>query len=145
MTCMSTAPPVDEPAAMSSTIPLTGNTIAATTAVVTTCFASADCTDSATPTCSGDICVTMSRGQGFQNLQRDHANVVAISVPKTVTVESATDSNHTVALRHRAHGYTSAADAASKTCRMTTVWAELVPYKMTLSLGLIARRQCCPP
>ena len=63
MTCMSTAP-VDEPAAMSSTIPLAGNTIAATTDVVTTCFASADCTDSATPTCSGDICVTMSRGGG---------------------------------------------------------------------------------
>ena len=61
--CVSTAP-VDEPATMSSTIPLTGNTIVATTAVVTTCFASADCTDSAIPTCSGDICVTMSRGGG---------------------------------------------------------------------------------
>ena len=49
---------------MSFTIPLTGSTIVATVAVVTTCFASADCTDSATPTCSGDICVTMSCGGG---------------------------------------------------------------------------------
>ena len=43
---------------------LTGNTIVATTNVVTTCFASADCTDFAIPTCSGDICVTMSCGGG---------------------------------------------------------------------------------
>ena len=47
-----------------STIPLTGNTIVATTAVVTTCSAVTDCTDSATPTCSGDVCVTMSCGDG---------------------------------------------------------------------------------
>ena len=60
---MSTAP-VDEPTAMSSTIPLTGSTIVATAAVVTTYSASADCTDSATPTCSGDVCVTMSCGCG---------------------------------------------------------------------------------
>ena len=39
-------------------IPLTGNTIVATTAGVTTGSALTDCTDSATPTCSGDICVT---------------------------------------------------------------------------------------
>ena len=60
---MSTAP-VDEPTAMSFTIPLTGNTIVATAAVVTTYSASADCADSATPTCSGDICVMMSCGGG---------------------------------------------------------------------------------
>ena len=56
--------PVDEPTAMSSTIPLTGSTIVATAAAVTTYSTSADCTDSATPTCSGDVCVTMSCGGG---------------------------------------------------------------------------------
>ena len=63
MTCMSTAP-VDELAAMTSTIPLTGNTIAATAAVVTTCSTSADCVDSATPMCSGGVYVAMSCGGG---------------------------------------------------------------------------------
>ena len=62
-TCESTAP-VAEPTAMSFTIPLTGSTIVATAAVVTTCFASADCTDSATPMCSGGVCVAMSCGGG---------------------------------------------------------------------------------
>ena len=57
--------PVDEPTAMSFTIPWTGNTIVTTAAVVTTCSASADCTDSATPTCSGSVCVTMSCGGCF--------------------------------------------------------------------------------
>ena len=56
--------PVDEHTAMSSTIPLTGSNIVATAAAVTTCSASADCTDSATPTCSGDVCVTISYGGG---------------------------------------------------------------------------------
>ena len=46
------------------TIPLTGSTIVATAAVVTTCSASVDCTNSATPTCSGDVCVEMSFGGG---------------------------------------------------------------------------------
>ena len=48
----------------SSTIPLTGNTIVATAAAVTTYSTSADCTDSATPTCSRDVCVTTSCGGG---------------------------------------------------------------------------------
>ena len=52
---VSTAP-VDEPTVMSFTIPLTGNTIVTTAAVVITC--------SATPTCSGDVCVAMSCGGG---------------------------------------------------------------------------------
>ena len=56
--------PVDEPTAMSSTIPLTGSIIVATAAVEATYSASADCTDSAIPTCSGDVCVTMSCGGG---------------------------------------------------------------------------------
>ena len=51
---MSTAP-VDEPTALSFTIPLTGNTIVATAAVVTTYSVSADCSDSATPTCRGRL------------------------------------------------------------------------------------------
>ena len=49
---------------MSFTIPLTGNTIVITAAVVTTCSVSVDCTDSAIPTCSGDVCVAMSCGGG---------------------------------------------------------------------------------
>ena len=60
---MSTAP-VDELTAMSSTIPSTGSTFVATTTVMTTCSASADCIDSATPTYSGDVCVTMLCGCG---------------------------------------------------------------------------------
>ena len=46
------------------TISLTGNTIVITAAVVATCSASVDCTDSAIPTCSGDVCVAMSCGGG---------------------------------------------------------------------------------
>ena len=53
--CVSTAP-VAEPTAMSFTVPLTGSTIVATAAVVTACSATADCTDSATPMCSGGSC-----------------------------------------------------------------------------------------
>ena len=58
-TCVSTAPAV-EPAAMSFTVTLTRSTIDATAAVVFTCSASADCTDSATPMCSAGACVAMS-------------------------------------------------------------------------------------
>ena len=61
--CVSTAP-VAEPTAMSFTVSLTGSTIVATAAVVTTCSASADCTDSATPICSVCVCVAMSCGGG---------------------------------------------------------------------------------
>ena len=60
---MSTAP-VDEPTAMSFTVPLTRNTIVATAAVVTTCSASANCTDSLTLTWSGSVCMAMSCGGG---------------------------------------------------------------------------------
>ena len=60
---VSTAP-VDDSTVMSFTIPLTRSIIVATTAVVTTCSVSADGTDSANPTCSGDVCVTMSCGGG---------------------------------------------------------------------------------
>ena len=56
--------PVDEPTAISFTIPLTGSTTVSTAAVVTTCSASVDCTDSATPTCSRGVCVAMSYGGG---------------------------------------------------------------------------------
>ena len=62
-TCVSTGP-VDEPTAMSFTIPLTGSTTVTTAAAVTTYPTSADWTDSAIPTCSGDVCVTMSCGGG---------------------------------------------------------------------------------
>ena len=58
-TCVSTAPAA-EPAVMSFTVTLTVSTIDATAAVGTTCFASADCTDSATPMCSAGACVAMS-------------------------------------------------------------------------------------
>ena len=58
-TSVSTAPAV-EPAAVSFTVTLTGSSFDATAAVVTTCFASADCTDSATPLCSAGACVAMS-------------------------------------------------------------------------------------
>ena len=54
----------DEPTAMSFTIPLTVCTIVAPAAVVTTCSASADYTDSATPTCSGSVCIAISCGGG---------------------------------------------------------------------------------
>ena len=45
-------------------IALTGSTIVATAAAVTTCSASADYADSATPTCSGSVCVAMPCGGG---------------------------------------------------------------------------------
>ena len=57
-TCVSTVPAV-EPAAMSFTFSLTG-CIDATAAVVSKCFASADCTDSVTPMGSAGTCVAMS-------------------------------------------------------------------------------------
>ena len=63
-TSVSTAPAV-EPAAMSFTVTLTGSTIDATAAVVSTCSASADCTDSATPMCSAGACVALSCDGGF--------------------------------------------------------------------------------
>ena len=53
---------------ISFTVPLTGNTIIVTTAVVTMCSASANGTDSLTPTCSRSVCVTMSCGDGSFNL-----------------------------------------------------------------------------
>ena len=58
-TCVSTAPAAD-PAVMSFPVLLLGSTIVATAAVGTTCFASADCTVSATLMCSGGVCVAMS-------------------------------------------------------------------------------------
>ena len=58
-TCVSTAPAAD-PAVMSFTALLTGSTVVAAAAVETTCSASADCTDSTTPMCSGGVCVVMS-------------------------------------------------------------------------------------
>ena len=58
-TCVSTAPAA-EPAVMSFTVTLTGSTIDATASVGTTCFASADCTNSATPMCNAGACVAMS-------------------------------------------------------------------------------------
>ena len=63
-TSVSTAP-AGAPAAMSFTVTLTGSTIYATAAVVTTCFASADCTDSATPMCSAGACDALSCDGGF--------------------------------------------------------------------------------
>ena len=60
---MSTAP-VDEPTAVSFVIPLTGNTIVTTATVETMYSASANCTDSLTPTCSGRVCIVMSCGGG---------------------------------------------------------------------------------
>ena len=49
---------------MSFTVALTGSTIVTTAAVVITYSASTDCTDSATSTCSGGVCVAMSCGGG---------------------------------------------------------------------------------
>ena len=45
---------------MSFTVTFTGSTIDATAVVVSTCSASADCTDSATPMCSAGACVALS-------------------------------------------------------------------------------------
>ena len=42
---------------MSFTVPLSGSTIAATATAVTTCLSSADCSDSAAPMCSDNVCV----------------------------------------------------------------------------------------
>ena len=58
-TCVSTGPAAD-PAVMSFTALLSGSTIVAAAAVETTCSASADCTVSTTPMCSGGVCVVMS-------------------------------------------------------------------------------------
>ena len=58
LTCVFMAPAV-EPAVMSFTVSLTGSSIDAIAAVVSTCSASADCTDSATPMCSAGVCVAM--------------------------------------------------------------------------------------
>ena len=55
-TSVSTAPAV-APAAMSFTVTLTGCTIDATAAVVSTCSASADCIDSAAP-CAARVLVS---------------------------------------------------------------------------------------
>merc|ERR1712136_604518 len=62
-TCVSAAPTF-EPAVMSFTVPLTGSVIAVTKTVVTTCSSSDDCTDSAAPMCSDNICVAMSCSGG---------------------------------------------------------------------------------
>ena len=68
--------PVAEPTAMSFTVPLTGRTIVATAAVVTMCSASAVCTDSVTPICSGSVCVSMSCGGSFTpDGEADHGKV----------------------------------------------------------------------
>ena len=48
----------------SFTIPLTGSTIVATVTAVITYSTLVDCTDSATPMTSGDVCITMSYGGG---------------------------------------------------------------------------------
>ena len=52
----------------SFTIPLTGSTIVAASAVMTTYSASSNCADFATPTCSEDVCVMMSCGGGSLTL-----------------------------------------------------------------------------
>ena len=62
-TCVSTAP-VAEPTVMLFTVPLSGSIIAATATAVTTCLSSADCSDSAAPMCSVNVCVAMSCGGG---------------------------------------------------------------------------------
>ena len=58
-TCVSTAPAV-EPDMMSFTVSLARSTIDATAAVVFTCSALADCTDSVAPMCSSGACVALS-------------------------------------------------------------------------------------
>ena len=58
-TCVSTAP-VAEPTVMLFTVPLSDSIIAATATAVTTCLSSADCSDSAAPMCSVNVCVAMS-------------------------------------------------------------------------------------
>ena len=57
--------PAAEPAAISFTVPLTGSSIDATAAVVTSYSSSADGPDSAAPMCCGSVCVAMSCGAGF--------------------------------------------------------------------------------
>ena len=61
--CVSTAPAV-EPAVMSFTVSLTGCTIDAIAAVVSTCSASTNCTDSLVFTCCGSVCIAMPCGGG---------------------------------------------------------------------------------
>ena len=66
---------------MSFTTPLTGNTIVITAAVVTTCSASVDCTGSAIPACSGDVCVAMSFGSGsFTPMENHSQHILAASL-----------------------------------------------------------------
>ena len=62
-TCVSTAQ-VAEPTVMLFTVPLSDSIIAATATAVTTCLSSADCSDSAAPMCSVNVCVAMSCGGG---------------------------------------------------------------------------------
>ena len=61
--CLSTAP-VAEPTVMLFAVPLSVSIIAATATAMTTCLSSADCSDSAAPMCSVDVCVAMSCGDG---------------------------------------------------------------------------------
>ena len=56
--CVSTAPALEH-AALSFTVTLARSTIVATAAVVSTCSALADCTDSVAPMCSSGACVAM--------------------------------------------------------------------------------------
>ena len=56
---MSTAPALVH-AALSFTVTLARSIIVATAAVVSTCSALADCTDSVAPMCSSGACVAMS-------------------------------------------------------------------------------------
>ena len=56
--------PVAETTVMLFTVPLSGSIIAATATAATTCLPSADCSDSAAPMCSVDVCVAMSCGGG---------------------------------------------------------------------------------
>ena len=91
----------------SFTIPLTGSTIVATVAVVTTCTALIDCTDSATPTCSGGVCVAMSCGGG--SFIPDGAyDPLWDSVKPTTLIDDLTDLTD-VAEEHEIHFYVDAA------------------------------------
>ena len=88
---VSTAP-VAEPTAMSFTVPSTGSTIVATAAVVTMCSASADCTDSATPMCSGSVCVSMSCGG--ESFSPDGAHVSSWDSVTPMTGKYTTNYSH---------------------------------------------------
>ena len=96
--------PVDEPTAMSFTVPLTGNTIVATAAVMTTYSASANCTDSLIPTCSGSVCIAMpsafpplTRGEldAEWYLERDDK---AWDVTTVITTTSQTNADYVTSL-----------------------------------------------